>query len=167
MSKKYRPEGKYQLTSHVAAILLMLIVFVSVSYYFFLARPDEQAILAVQRSEFDAARSLWDQERPTAFRYVVDRSCDCPAEDGRAYLVTERNGAFSAVFPIPVESTAGVLITVPPRPDRIAELFDAAGRSLQSGTVIEVRYDMDYGFPEILVTGPDRAWEVRDFEVIE
>ena len=167
MSKKYRPEGKYQVTSHVAAILLVLILFVSVSYYFFLARPDEQAILAAQRSDFDAARALWDGERPVAFRYVVDRSCDCPDEDSRAYLVTVRDGAFSAEFPIPVESSSGVLITLPPRPDRIEDLFDLAGRALRSGTVIEVRYDTEYGYPEALVTSPDSAWEVRDFEVIE
>ena len=56
MSKVYRPEGRYQLTSHAAAILIVMIIFVSVSYYFFLARPDEQAQTSDALTALDAAK---------------------------------------------------------------------------------------------------------------
>ena len=63
MSKKYRPEGKYQVTSHAAAIIVVLIIFVSVSYYFFLARPDEQAQRIDAMASLDAAKARWRESR--------------------------------------------------------------------------------------------------------
>lgn len=165
MSKKYRPDGNYHVTSHVAAILLVLIVFVSVSYYFFLARPDEQAALAEAREALDAAEALWDTRRPGNFRYVVDRSCNCPEEDARAYTVTERGGRLSAEFAIPVESSAGILVTSPPRPVGIDDVFGVIERSLRSGMLIDVRYDSDFGFPENVEVSADDRYEIRDFEI--
>jgi len=165
MSKKYRPDGKYHVTSLVAVVLLVLVLFVSVGYFFFLAKPDEQARLLALKAEFETRRAQWAEERPASFRYVVDRACNCPDEDGRAYVVTERGGERSAGFMIPVESVTGVLITVPPHPIWIDDLFGLAGRALESGEAIEVRYDPDFGFPEWLVLGPAEVYEVRDFEV--
>jgi hypothetical protein len=165
MSKKYRPEGRYQVTSHVAAILLVLIIFVSVSYYFFLARPDEQARRVAAQEAYEAALARWEERRPGEFRYVVDRSCACPDEDDRAYTVTERDGRLSAEFAIPVESTAGILVTTPPRPVGIDDVFGVIERSLRSGTPVEVRYDFDHGFPEYVKLSPDDRYEIRDFEV--
>jgi hypothetical protein len=165
MSKKYRPEGRYQVTSHVAAILLVLIIFVSVSYYFFLARPDEQAALAAAREALVAAEARWETRRPQDFRYVVDRSCDCPEEDARAYTVTERDGRLSAEFAIPVESSAGILLSRPPRPVRIDDVFGVIERSLRSGMLIEVRYDSDFGYPEVAEIAADDRYEIRDFEI--
>ena len=165
MSRKYRPDGKYHVTSLVAVVLLVLVLFVSVGYFFFLAKPDEQARLLDLKAEFEARSAQWSRERPASFRYVVDRTCACPDEDDRAYVVTERAGERSAAFLIPVESVTGALITAPPRPVWIRDLFDLAGRALTSGEAVEVRYDPDYGFPEQLVLGPREAYEVRDFEV--
>ncbi|MDH4072853.1 MAG: DUF6174 domain-containing protein [Gammaproteobacteria bacterium] len=166
MSSKFRPEGRYHVTTHVAVVLLVLMLFISVSYFFFLASPDEQARLIDMQSEFEARRVQWSNERPAAFRYVVDRTCNCPDEDGRAYLVTERPGERQAVFPIPVESTTGVLITVPPRPVWISDLFEVAGRALRSGSAVQIRYDAVYGFPEQLVVAPNDTYEIRDFEQV-
>lgn len=165
MSRKYRPDARYHVTSHVAVVLLVLVLFVSVGYFFFLAKPDEQARLLELQSEFEARLAQWSEQRPAAFRYVVDRTCACPDEDDRAYVVTERPGDRSAAFPIPVESVSGTLITAPPRPVWIGDLFDLAGRTLRSGDAVEVRYDPDYGFPERLVLAPGEVYEVRDFEV--
>jgi hypothetical protein len=165
MSKKYRPEGRYQVTSHAAAIIIVLIIFVSVSYYFFLARPDEQAQRIDALESLAAAESRWEENRPAAFRYVVDRSCDCPDEDGRAYTVTERDGRLTAEFAIPVESSAGILVTAPPRPVGIEDVFAVVERSLRSGKLIEVRYDSDFGYPENVVVTADDRYEIRDFEI--
>jgi len=165
MSKKYRPDGKYQVTSHVAAILLVLIIFVSVSYYFFLARPDEQAARLEAGDAFSAAQSLWETRRPAEYRYVVDRSCNCPEEDSRAYTIIVRNGQSSAEFAIPVESSAGILVTSPPRPVVIDDVFDVIERAQRSGMLIEVRYDSDFGFPESVVLSADDRYEIRDFEI--
>jgi hypothetical protein len=165
MSKIYRPDGRYQLTSHAAAILVVMIIFVSVSYYFFLARPDEQAQASNALDALDAAKARWAENRPAAFRYVVDRRCDCPDEDSRAYTVTERDGNLSAEFAIPVESTAGILITAPPRPVAIRDIFAVIERSVRSGNLLDVRYDHDFGYPEHVTVADDDRYEVRDFEI--
>lgn len=167
MSKHYQPEGRFQVTSLIAVILLLLILFVSVSYFFFLAKPDEQARRLEMQEEFEAARALWASERPDSFRYVVDRACDCPDEDSRAYLVTERGGRRSAEFPIPVESSAGILITTPPRPVWLEDIFETVERALRSNTAIEVRYETVFGYPETVILGPDEQYEIRDFEITE
>ena len=165
MSKKYRPAGKYQVTSHAAAIIVVLIIFVSVSYYFFLARPDDQAQRIDAMAALDAAEARWRENRPAVFQYVMDRACDCPDEDSRAYTVTERDGRLSAEFAIPVESSAGILVTVPPRPVGIEDVFALVQRSLRSGKLIEVRYDSEFGYPENVVVSADDRYEIRDFEI--
>lgn len=166
MSKNYRPDGRYQVTSHAAAILLVLIVFVSVSYYFFLAKPDEQAQRLELMAEYEAAAARWSAERPPSFRYVLDRTCNCPDEDGRAYTVAELDGERRAEFPIPVESVGGELITAPPRPLWIDDIFGIIERALRSGAVIDVRYDQAFGYPESVIIGPNEQYEIRDFELV-
>ena len=165
MGRKYSPDGRYQVTSHIAVVLILLVVFVSVSYFFFLAKPDEQAHHLEMQAEYGAARALWISERPASFRYVVDRACDCPDEDSRAYTMIERGTQRIAEFPIPVESSAGILITVPPRPVTIEEIFDRVEAALGSNSAIEVRYESAYGYPETVVLEPNEKYEIRDFEV--
>ena len=164
MSKKYRPEGRYQVTSHVAVILLVMILFVSVGYYLYLAKPDEQAERLELMAEYEAAAARWAARQPAHFRYALDRTCDCPDEDGRAYVVTVSDGQRSAEFPIPVESVDGELITAPPRPLWIDDIFGIIERALRSGAVIDVRYNRALGYPESVVIGPDEQYEIRDFE---
>ena len=166
MSRHYKPDGRYQVTSHVAAILLILILFVSVGYYFFLAKPDEGARRAGMMAEYEAAAALWATERPSRYRYTVDRACDCPAEDDRSYVVTEIDGRRTAEFPIPVESVSGELIPAPPRPLWIDDIFGIIVRAIRSGTVIDVRYDQALGYPEFVEVGIDEQYEIRDFELV-
>ena len=167
MSRNYRPEGKYQVTSHIAVILLVLILFVSVGFFFFLAKPDEQARKIQVADEFEHNRDLWTIEQPLSFRYVVDRTCDYPAEDSRAYIATEQAGERSARFPIPVEDVSGALIDVPPRPVWIDDILDILQRKIRSSQDVEVRYDTAFGYPVLVVAGPDERYEIRDFEVID
>ena len=164
MARHYKPDGRYQVTSHVAAVLLVLILFVSVSYFFFLAKPDEQARRAELMAEYEAAVALWASQRPPRFRYALDRTCDCPAEDDRTYVVTELDGQRTAEFPIPVEAVSGELIPAPPRPLWIDDIFGIIVRTLRSGAVIDVRYDQAFGYPEFVEIGPDEQYEIRDFE---
>jgi len=166
VSRKYRPDGRYQVASHVAAVLLVLIIFVTVSYFFFLAKPDEQARRLELEAEYEAAAARWANGRPSSFRYVLDRRCDCPPEDEQAYIVTDRDGHRGAEFPIPVESVAGDLITTPPRPLWIHDIFGIIERAIGSGAVIDVRYDRALGYPETVVIGPDEVYEIRDFEIV-
>lgn len=166
MSRNYRPDGRYQVTSHIAVILLVLILFVSVGYFFFLTKPDEQARRGEVMAEYEAAAARWASERPRRFQYVLDRTCDCPAEDDRPFVAIELDGQRTAEFPIPVESVSGELLPAPPRPLWIDDIFGIIVRALRSGAVIDVRYDQALGYPESVVIGPDEQYEIRDFELV-
>lgn len=166
MSRKYPLEGRYQVTSHIAVILLVMILFVSVGYYFFLAKPDEQAMRLDLMAEFEANVALWDRERPARFAYSVDRTCDCPAEDGRPYEVRNIDGRREARFAIPVEASTGISIAAPPRPLWIDDIFGIIERALRSGSIIEVRYDQALGYPRFVIIAPNEQYEIRDFERI-
>ena len=166
MSRKYRPAETYQVTSYIAVVLLVMVMFVSVGFFFFLTRPDEQAVQSEMMAEYEAAAMRWRNERPARIRYALDRTCDCPDEDGRAYLATELDGDRHAEFPIPVESVSGDLITAPPRPLWIDDIFGIIERAIGSGAAIEVHYDQAFGYPESVVIGPDEKYEIRDFELV-
>lgn len=166
MSKKYRLTGNYQLTSHIAVVLVVLVVFLSVGYFFFLGRPHEQALHIDMTDHLVSSKALWQKRRPASYRYVVDRACNCPDEDDRAYTVTVTNGRPSAHFPIPVESSTGTLITEPPRPLWLDDVFEVVEKALRAGGDIEVRYDPSWGFPRSVIVGPAEQYEIRDFEVI-
>jgi hypothetical protein len=171
MSRAYRPETPYQITSLIAVVLLLLIVFVSVGFFFFLARPDQFAAQNDLSRAFDEARALWQARRPAAYRYVLDRQCNCPPEIDRAYVVTVDREGQRATFPIPVESTAGILLDSPTSPVWLESIIADIGRALDGGENIVVRYNYLYGFPEFVdlapgVERPDTVsrFEIRDFE---
>ena len=174
MSRNYRPATSYQITSHIAVVLLMLIMFVAVGYFFLLGKPDETAARNAKGDTLAAGLATWRTERPRDYRYVVERDCDCPDEDRRPYTITERNGWPSAAYPIPMETSAGILVTEPPRPETIDDVFSRAERAFRSGADLEIRLHPVYGFPQRLVIRPagDAAgqpdvYEIRDFEDLE
>ena len=136
MSRAYRPETKYQVTSLIAVVLLLLIVFVSVGYFFFLARPDQFAAQNELSRAFADATALWQERRPAAYRYVVDRQCNCPPEVDRAYVVTVDRDGRRAAFSIPVESSAGLLLDRPENPVWLETVVDDIARALESGDEI-------------------------------
>jgi len=171
MARTYTPKIKYELTSHIAVVLLLLIVFVSVSYFFFFVRPDEGARQRELTAELERNLALWENNRPSWFRYVVDRGCDCPPEDEMRFVATEKDGIRSAVFPIPVESNEGGLITVPPNPVWVDDVFTLVEQTVQRGLDLEVRYHQRYGFPEFVEVSTTGSvveqYEIRDIEIFE
>lgn len=165
MTRKYRPQGVYQITTHMAVVLSLLIVFVAISYYFFLADPEDAAPDQEALAELQAMRGLWEERRPESFRYVVDRRCDCPPEDRTAYAVLEQGRQRTARFLIPIESGAGILIDAPPRPVWLDDVFSIAETMILSGGVDELRFDAVYGYPIALTTSEGDRYEVRDFQI--
>ncbi len=173
MTKKYQPTGTYQLTTHIAVVLLLLILIVSVGYFFFLGRPDESAARLAMQEEWQVAQALWQDRKPGQYRYVVDRSCKCPNEIDTAYVATIGRSSREAEFLIPIESSAGLLLTTPPDPVWIDDVFELIQRRLWSGGVVEIQYNYLYGYPELVDINPggnssvevDR-FEIRDFEVL-
>ena len=174
MTRKRPLAGIYQITTFLAVVLLLLILFVSTAYFFVIPTPDEPSGQASILAELEAKRGTWKSGRPASFRYVVDRDCYCDAAYLEPYVATEGEGGKSAAFLIEIESATGDFISTPPDPVWIDDLFDLVEQSIREEKQVEVRYDKEFGFPGSVLVHPDPRSrdseyrvEVRDFETLE
>ncbi len=174
MTRKKPLAGIYQLTTFLALVLLLLILFISAAYFFMIPAPEKAPGHEGLLAELATNRSTWESGRPASFRYVVDRSCYCDPAYVEPYIASEERGNKSAAFVIEIESSTGEFISTPPEPVWIDGLFDFIEQSVRDEKYVEVEYDDDFGFPVSIVVQPDPAppdseyrIEVRDFEITE
>ena len=165
MSRRERPRGTFQVTTLIAGALLLLILFVTAGYLFWLVpggeKPDDN---------FHARQEArWLESEPDSYRYVVQRRCECNQETRAAYVVSVSNGEATIDFPIPIESEYGRFLDAPTRPDTIADVFAAIRKAQERGDEVVSGYDRSFGFPAtvtIFDARGERGWEIRDFEVL-
>ena len=174
MTRRKPLAGIYQITTFLALVLLLLILFVSAAYFFVIPGPDRSGHDGDALAEVAANRSTWESIRPAAFRYVVDRDCYCERSYVEPYVATEDRGSRSAAFDVEIESASGEFISAPPGAVWIDDLFDLIEQSIREEKHVEVRYDREFGFPDSIVVHPDPPppdslyrVEVRDFEILE
>lgn len=174
MTRRKPLAGIYQLTTFLALVLLLLILFISAAYFFMIPAPDRTTVEGDLIAELAAQRNNWESGRPASFRYVVERDCYCERSFTEPYVATEEGDSKSAAFMIEIETAAGEFVSTPPGPVWIDDLFDLVEQAIHDKTVVEVEYDKDLGFPVSIVTRPGPAppdsvyrVEVRDFEILE
>ena len=174
MTRKKPLAGIYQLTTFLALVVALLILFVSAAYFFYIPAPGDTTDTRDLLTELNDRRSAWDAKRPAAFRYVVDRDCDCERAYVEPYVATEEPGGKLATFTIEIETASGEFIAVPPDPVWIGDLFDLVEQSVREAKHVEVSYDKEFGFPASVLVHPvprqpDSVYsiEVRDFETLE
>ncbi|MDX1515985.1 MAG: DUF6174 domain-containing protein [Woeseiaceae bacterium] len=170
MKHRAHKHAIFQPTTLIAGVLLLLIVFVTAGYVFFLSPPGQPPVAGDALSLLDAQRAKWQRERPIAFRYVVERHCFCLELYVQPYVVTEDDDLRNAAFAIPFESTDGSMHEAPPEPVFIDDVFDAIETAIADGTPVDVRYDRQWGFPADTTIGSlaaDAGYQylVRDFDV--
>ncbi len=166
--------GVYHSTTLIAVALLLLILFVSVGYFFLIPIQENTTEPTAAIGELEQNRDSWARERPLSFRYVVQRTCYCSREHVTPYVVTDRQGQRSAAFIASVESASGEFLDAPSDPIWISDIFNLTAEAIESndGAVIEVSFDRRFGYPQnVIINGrqPDSnmRYEIRDFEVIE
>ena len=174
MTRKKPLAGIYQLTTFLALVLLLLILFVSAAYFFYIPAPGDASDTGDLLAELSDQRNTWETKRPAGFRYVVDRDCYCERTYVEPYIATEEPGGKLAAFTIEIETASGEFITVPPGPVWIDDLFDLVEQSIREEKHVEVAYDREFGFPSSVMVHPvprppDSVYrvEVRDFEILE
>ena len=143
--RSWRKTG-FQATSLIAVVLSMLLVFVSLGYFFFLADPrlsteQEEAI-----AELQLRQSEWQEKRPPAFRYEVERECECPLDYTEPFKVVE-------------------YLDEGENYSWIDESFVLLRSALLGGLVVDVRYDPRYSYPNDYHVSDEQTY-VRDFEVL-
>lgn len=174
MTRRKPLAGIYQLTTFLALVLLLLILFISAAYFFMIPAPEKTPGHKGLLVELATNRSTWESGRPASFRYVVDRDCYCDPTYIEPYVASEERGNQSAAFVIEVESSTGEFVSTPPEPVWIEDLFDLIEQSVRDDNSVDVEYDKEFGFPISIVVHPDPAppdsgyrVEVRDFEITD
>jgi hypothetical protein len=174
MQKRPWRKNVYQSTTYVAVALFLLILFVSVGYFFLIPQPDESQENTALHEEMNERQAHWELNRPLSFRYILRRSCFCQIGATTPYVATEERGYRTAKFNVEVESSPGEFLNSPPNPvwiDNIySELADAFASELKP--LIEASYDERLGYPvsvKINYPAPDAyvRYEIQDFEIIE
>ena len=167
---KHRPWQKnaYQGTSLLAGVLLLLFIFVSVGYFYFL-QGDDSATAAADDA-YLVAQAQWDEMRPVAFRYEVIYSASPDGTASTAYKVTEEGSMQYAVYkpsgevlPSSTKVPAENVMTV----DRLLAKIASAGHC---SATVDASYDPRFGFPTRAEFETDDGhrehFVIRDFEVL-
>jgi len=137
----------FQISTLIASVMLVTILFICVAYFFFLYRPGLSPEQEAALTELQTRRAEWEAERPPAFRYEVERSCDCPLD---------------YIEPFPVVE----YLDDPANRAWIDEFFVKIEEAMLEGNDVPVSYDPRFGFPNDFTIGEEETF-VRDFEVLE
>lgn len=136
----------FQSTSLIAGVLLLMILFISVGYLFFLHQPGLSPEQESALAELRERRAEWQEERPPAFRYEVERQCDCPLAYIEPFTVIE--------YLDETDNHAW-----------LDEFFALIEETMLSGTPVSVSYDARFGYPNDFTIANEDTF-VRDFEVL-
>jgi hypothetical protein len=137
----------FQTTSLIAAALLLLLVFVSVGYFFFLAQPGMSPQHEAMLAELQLRRSEWQEKRPPAFRYEVERQCDCPLDYIEPFAVVE-------------------YLDEPENHAWIDGYFESLEAALHSAQNVGIKYDPRFSYPNDFHIDDEQTF-IRDFDVLE
>jgi len=167
-------KGVYQSTTHVAVALLLLILFVSVGYFFLVPQPEPPLEKDAMLAEMTRQQEIWESDKPLSFRYVVRRTCFCGPEIVTPYIATEDHGHQTAEFRVEIESRPSEFLKSPPNPMWISDIYSELADAFASASdpLIEVSYDNQLGYPvsaNIRYPMPDAyfRYDIQDFEIIE
>ena len=136
----------YQPTFLLAGVVLLLILFICVGYFFFLYQPGLSPDQEVALTELRDRRTEWEAERPPAFRYEVERQCDCPLDYIEPFTVVE--------YLDEADNRAW-----------LDEYFALLEKTMLAGEPVSVSYDARFGYPNDFTIGNEDTF-VRDFVVL-
>ena len=167
-------QGVYQSTTLVAVALLLMILFVSVGYFFLIPQPGSSQQNTELLAQMTLQREHWEDMRPSSFRYVVRRSCFCDSETVTPYVAKEERGYKTVEYRVELESGPGKFLKSPRDPLWIDNIFVELADALASEhePLVDVTYDETLGYPEtvnIVYPQPDAyiLYSIHDFEIIE
>ena len=159
---QHRPwkKTKFQSTTLIAVVVLLMMLFSLVGYFFVL--PDVERSRQAEQLQADIVqqRERWKASKPAAYRYVVERECYCPDEVTEPYTVTVAGDVAA--------DAAGLNVI------GIDDLFRIAANAASASQQVDVLFDTRFGYPA-RVTIDDleqtrasvEVYRVRDFEVID
>lgn len=167
--RRTRPAG-FQITTHVAVALLLLILFVVSAYVFVESGSSKADTQQELLAEIEVQRREWNKNRPLYYEYAVARDCDCPNEIRAPYKVSVQFLP-AAWFPVDIEAESGTMISVPESPVWLPQLFELATDAVDANETVTLRYSRRYGYISSLHIvrddGSEIRYEIRDFAETE
>jgi len=143
--RSWRKTG-YQPTSLIAAVLLLLLIFVFAGYFFTLYEsglsPEQETLLG----RLHENRNAWQEKRPPEFRYVVERECECPLDYTKPFTAIE-------------------YLDAPDNQAWIDGFFAAIEKAILDGVAVTASYDPRFNYPNDFAIAAEQTF-VRDFEVL-
>ena len=145
----------YQSSALVAAVLLVVIIFVTAPYFTTIPQPEFSEQQEFLLAELYAKKQRWEESRPVSFGYVVERKCACPIEHMKPFPVVEDLDARNI------------------RVSWIDDFFIAIEEAILESAQVAVTYDALYSFPVgISISypdGPEDSWQeiyIREFDIL-
>ena len=172
MSGRTTPIGSFQTTSLIAVVVLLLILFVTAGWFLIIPVETGSDARSAHMDALHDNRGLWVEQRPSAYKYVVDRDCTCSKYRSEPYLATESTDGKSADFPTHALEKLGDRYAVPEKPVWISDVFRLIELAISNGTLDEADYDYALGHPTMVRILPNDtdagrlAIRVQDFQVV-
>ncbi|MGI9221236.1 MAG: hypothetical protein ACR2QS_09405 [Woeseiaceae bacterium] len=137
----------FQHSTLIAGVVFLLIFFICGGFFYFLYQPGLSADQETALAELRDRRAEWEAERPPAFRYEVERACDCPLDYIEPFDVVE-------------------YLDDPVNRAWIDEFFVLIEAAMLDGKDVPVSFDPRFGFPNDFTIDAEDTF-IRDFEVLE
>lgn len=174
MQHRPRKKTSFQLTSLIAVVVLMVILFISVGYFFVIPHLTDTGAQEKLLASLQANDELWQTNRPVSYRYVVERECDCALELMRPYVVTVARDLRTAQYLVTGSADSLGISEEPPEVVWLEELFAKTAEAVLHAKEVEVIFDPRFGYPSsVRINSSNRStasfevYGVRDFEVLE
>lgn len=107
-----------------------------------------------QRDKLNQARTQWDGKNVSSYTYILELQCFCaPASQLEPVLVTVQNGAVTSLqyWDEDPEDRTPAPASVFGAYDTVEDLFAFVAAAIsQNADVLQVGYDAEYGFPNIV-----------------
>lgn len=147
MKHRSKRSSGHQPTSLLAGVVLLLILFICAAYFFFLHQPGLSPDQEVALAELRDRRTEWELERPPAFRYEIERQCECPLDYVEPFTVIE-------------------YLDEADNRSWIDEYFVMIEQTMLEGDAVSVFYDARFGYPNDFTIADEETF-IRDFEVLQ
>lgn len=171
MKASVKSKPAFQTATLFAGVVLLMIVFVSVGYFFTIVDappPEDPAAIDVATRE-----AQWVQNQPARYRFTVERECYCPPEYRKPFTVTVENGLRSFSYSRTFEQSTTGATPAPPEPVAVDDLFRLLHNAARYADSLSVSFHSEFGYPEIIRVDwsdhradDEQAFIIRDFQAL-
>ena len=171
MKASVKPKPSFQVATLLAGVVLLMIVFVSVGYFFTIVdgTPPKDLVIA----ELEQRQAQWQAAEPASYAYTVDRECYCDALYREPFTVTVEPGLISFRYSRKFEKPNLDQALSPPEPVTIDDLFQLLYNAAEHADSLSVSYDSNFGYPETIridwreaQADEEQYFTVRDFRAM-